>query len=308
MSTEAPLRLLVVDDDEINREVIAEYLDGCGYQISNAEDGDVAIELLDKGPDRYDIVLLDRMMPRMDGLQVLLRMKDNPALSRIPVILQTARASPSDITEGMQAGAHYYLTKPFQESILKMVINTADRDRRHAQALQSTLTQRSRTLELMDSGQFRVQTLSQASDLATLLAHACPEPERVVTGLSELLINGIEHGNLGIGYDEKTRLNRCGDWSEEIRRRVQAPEHRNKWVQISFDRSPARLTFVVRDCGEGFDWDRYLEFEPERAFDNHGRGIAMANMLSFDRVEYVGAGNEVKAIVATREAPEAGAQ
>jgi len=288
------LRLLIVDDDELNRDIIEEYLDESGYEITTADDGDVAIEMLESEPARFDIVLLDRMMPRMDGMEVMSRIMQHPQLSAIPVILQTARASKQDILEGMQAGAHYYLTKPFEETMLKTVVKTADNERRRYLELQHDLGQSTRTLGLMALGRFNFQTLEQANDLATMLAKACPNAERVVTGLSELMINAVEHGNLGISYDEKSKVNAEGCWREEVEKRLQHPENRDKWAELLFQQSENEITVTIKDQGTGFDWSNYLEFNPDRAFDSHGRGIAMANTLSFDQLEYLGCGNEVR--------------
>lgn len=297
MSDQQPLRLLVVDDDELNRDIIEEYLDESGYEIVTAEDGDIAIEMLEKEPSRFDIVLLDRMMPRMGGMEVLSRIKQHPQLSTIPVILQTARAGKENILEGMKAGAYYYLTKPFEEAMLTTVVKTADNERRRHLALQNALEQSARTLSLMGLGRFNFQTLEQAGDLATMLAKACPDAKRVVTGLSELMINAVEHGNLGVSYDEKGRINADGCWLEEIEKRQQLPENRDKWAEISFQQSESEITILIKDQGQGFDWSDYLELNPDRAFDNHGRGIAMAKMLSFDNLEYLGCGNEVRVTI-----------
>ena len=288
------LHLLIVDDDELNRDIIEEYLDESGYEITTADDGDVAIEMLESEPARFDIVLLDRMMPRMDGMEVMSRIMQHPQLSAIPVILQTARASKQDILEGMQAGAHYYLTKPFEETMLKTVVKTADNERRRYLELQHDLGQSTRTLGLMALGRFNFQTLEQANDLATMLAKACPNAERVVTGLSELMINAVEHGNLGISYDEKSKVNAEGRWREEVEKRLQMAENRDKWAELLFQQSENEITVTIKDQGTGFDWSNYLEFNPDRAFDSHGRGIAMANTLSFDQLEYLGCGNEVR--------------
>ncbi|MCF6281711.1 MAG: response regulator [Candidatus Polarisedimenticolaceae bacterium] len=293
------LQLLIVDDDELNRDIIMEHLDESDYIISSANDGDIAIEMLEKEPTKFDIILLDRMMPRMGGMEVLARIKQHPQLSNIPVILQTARTSTEDIIDGMKAGANYYLTKPFKETLLKTVVNTAGTDRKRFLDLQQALLQSTRTLALMQLGCFHFQTLAQASDLATMLANACPDASRVVTGLSELMINAIEHGNLGIGYDEKSELNTSGHWLEEVNNRTESPHNKEKWATISFEQVDNKVTILIKDQGQGFDWHNYLELDPERAFDNHGRGIAMAKMLSFDALEYLGTGNEVRVTILT---------
>jgi anti-sigma regulatory factor (Ser/Thr protein kinase) len=126
-----------------------------------------------------------------------------------------------------------------------------------------------------------------------MLANACPDPERVVVGLSELIINAIEHGNLGITYEEKTRLNQDGEWLREVERRLQSEEYADKRVVVDFERGPLSIRIRIADEGAGFDWHGYVDPDPERAFDNHGRGIAMSKLLYFDSLEYHGKGNEV---------------
>ncbi len=299
MSAEKALQLLIVDDDELNREIITEHLEDSGYVMTTAEDGDIALEMLEREPTKFDVVLLDRMMPRMGGMEVLSKIRQHPQLSNILVILQTARASTGDIIDGMRAGANYYLTKPFEETMLKTIVKTASEDRKRFLSLQQALAQSTRTLSLMEFGRFNFQTLAQASDLATMLANACPNATRVVTGLSELMINAIEHGNLGIGYDEKSELNISGEWLKEIERRIESSANKNKWACISFEQDQDKITISIKDQGRGFDWHNYLELDPDRAFDNHGRGIAMAKMLSFDSIEYIGTGNKVKVTILT---------
>jgi anti-sigma regulatory factor (Ser/Thr protein kinase) len=116
-------------------------------------------------------------------------------------------------------------------------------------------------------------------------------------GLSELLINAVEHGNLGISYDDKTLFNERGTWLEEVDKRLQQESNKNKFATLEFQRSESEIKIVVKDQGSGFDWQPYLQMSADRAMDNHGRGIAMAGMISFSRVEYQGNGNEVHAFV-----------
>lgn len=151
----------------------------------------------------------------------------------------------------------------------------------------------------MEHGRFSFRTLDQARALAVLLSNASSAGPRLVIGLSELLLNAVEHGNLGIGYDEKTGLNERGEWQTEVERRLALPEYAEKRVLVEYTQGDGELRVLIRDQGAGFDWNTYLEVAPERAFDNHGRGIAMARGLSFDSLEYRGRGNEVVAVVKT---------
>lgn len=215
----------------------------------------------------------------------------------MPAILQTGMADDSDISDGLKAGAYYYLTKPFAAGTLLAIVNAATRDYRSRREMEARVGHQASMLSFLVEGRFEFRTTDEALDLAMLAANAAPDPSRVVLGLSELMVNAIEHGNLGIGYRLKTRLLDQGIFHDEIKRLLALPEFTEKRAQLELHRTAGELSFVIRDAGAGFDWQDYLEISPERAFDTHGRGIAMSRMVSFDRMEYRGAGNEVYAAV-----------
>ena len=99
------IELLVVDDEEFNRDILNELLCGAGYAVTLAADGEEAWTILDSKPQAFSAILLDRMMPRLDGMGLLTRMKDSKRFADIPVIFQTAIDSPADIAEGIKTGA-----------------------------------------------------------------------------------------------------------------------------------------------------------------------------------------------------------
>lgn len=101
-------RVLVVDDEPMVREVLARYLEQEGFDVSTAEDGEEALSAFES--NRPDLVLLDLMLPRIDGLEVFRRMR---AGSTTPVIMLTARGDETDRVVGLELGADDYVTKPF---------------------------------------------------------------------------------------------------------------------------------------------------------------------------------------------------
>ncbi|MEJ2214186.1 MAG: response regulator, partial [Gammaproteobacteria bacterium] len=105
--SDAKATVLIVDDEPFNIEIIKEYLENESYDLRSAEDGLDAWNQLQANPEDFDLVLLDRMMPNMDGMETLARIKEHPVLLELPVILQTALASKQDIADGMKAGAYY---------------------------------------------------------------------------------------------------------------------------------------------------------------------------------------------------------
>jgi len=286
-------RILLVDDEALNREIIAEYLEDTDYDLITAEDGYQAWSILEHDAEGIDLVLLDRLIPGLDGLQLLSIMKEHPVLKQIPVILQTAQDDTQDVLEGIRAGAFYHLVKPFTKQLLQSVIKTAINEHEAYASIQNELKKSVCTLSLLKSGTFHFRTLDETQDLALFISKACPNPEQALSGLSEIMINAIEHGNLGISYDEKTALISSGQWREEVEKRLSLPEHSDKFAILEFHKKDNQISIDLTDMGEGFNWQNYLEISIDRIGDNHGRGIAMSKIISFDTIEYHGNGNKV---------------
>lgn len=289
--------ILVVEDEPYIRKALETHLGRAGYKPVLAEDGVAGWEFLQKQPDRFDAVLLDRSMPRMGGMEVLRRVKEHDLLKHIPVIMQTAKTSKEEILEGLEGGAHYYLTKPFAKRTLLAIVGSAVADHENYQELRCEAREMLGSFSLMERGVYRFRTLTEGRVLATLLARCCSDPERVVVGLAELLTNAVEHGNLGITYDDKSRLMEEDSWADEIERRLELPEYKGRRVSIEVKREGDEVAYTIEDEGGGFDWETYITFSPDRAFDTHGRGIAMARRMSFDRLEYSGRANIVAAMI-----------
>lgn len=289
--------ILVVDDEEFNLELIAEYLCEEDVETVCVNNGELALALLYESPQRFSAVLLDRMMPGIDGMEVLSRIKANEKLNNLPVIMQTAKGGKEHMVEGLKAGAHYYLSKPYSQQALTTIVTAAVRDYKNYIDILDSLKQTTKTLKLMHKGSFDFKTINDARNLAALLAKACPNSDSVMLGLTEIMINAVEHGNLGITYAEKSKLNASDEWANEIERRLVSPSNIDKYASIEFTRNDSEITFLIADQGDGFNWEKYMEICPERAFDSHGRGIAMANSISFNRIEYFGTGNKVSVTV-----------
>jgi CheY-like chemotaxis protein len=289
--------VLIVEDDEPSLRLVTHILKKESLNLVTTRDGMSAWDLLRESPDRFSAVLLDWMLPHLDGIEVIRRMKQHPVLKTVPVIFQTARASRRDIAMGLEAGAYYYLPKPYSKNVLSAIVRTAVSDHGNHRALLDEVRQTTRTLALMTRGRFEFQSLEEAKGVATLVATGCPDPAKTVIGLSELCINAVEHGNLGITYEEKSCLSGHEEWLAEVERRMALPANAAKAAILEFERSADSLRFTIKDQGRGFDWKRFVKVSPERAGDTHGRGIAMAASISFDSLEYRGAGNEACATI-----------
>ena len=193
----------------------------------------------------------------------------------------------------MKAGAYYYLTKPFTSDILHSVVKTAVKDRGYNKALLASLNVTRSSVKLLKDAHFEFRSLEDVRAVSSLIACTCEEADKVAMGLSELMINAIEHGNLNIGYEEKSDLRKQDLWESEIAKRLESPEHKDKYASVDILNNSGSVTFTISDQGSGFDWDDFMDFDTSRVMDNHGRGIAMANKLYFTKLDYQGNGNTV---------------
>lgn len=289
--------LLVVEDEPISLDVLVETLHDNHYDTIAATTGADAWAKIEAYGTRLDGILLDRLLPDMDSLSLLVKLKSDRTLTHVPVIMQTSLSSEEDVADGLKAGAYYYLTKPFPPATLLAIVRSAVKDRREYLELQRSLQQTHGVLKNLRHAEFWFSSQDEARDLATLTAHVAPEPERVVLGLTELMLNAVEHGNLGIAYEEKSALIASNALESEVERRLNLPEFAARRARLKIDRDQSIVQFAIVDEGKGFDWQPYMEMSPARAFDTHGRGIAMSKLLSFDRLEYRGTGNEVVGLI-----------
>ena len=111
-----PPRILIVDDNETNRDILVTRLGTHGYELSQAADGEEALAAAKA--QLPDLILLDVMMPKLDGFEVCRRLKGDATLPFMPIILVTAKADSKDIVTGLEAGADEYLTKPIDQLAL----------------------------------------------------------------------------------------------------------------------------------------------------------------------------------------------
>ncbi|MDQ3812907.1 MAG: response regulator [Armatimonadota bacterium] len=109
-------KILAVDDERHIVRLVQINLQKEGYQVATAANGREALEKV--AQDKPDLVVMDVMMPEMDGFEALKRLKENPDTADIPVIMLTAKAQDADVFRGWQSGADLYLTKPFNPSEL----------------------------------------------------------------------------------------------------------------------------------------------------------------------------------------------
>jgi CheY-like chemotaxis protein len=294
MSERAFQRLLLVDDHPQALKLLSRLAEKLGYPYDTAVDGQKAYQLIASQPPGYfSAVVTDRMMPNMDGMALLKAIHQLPGCEHLPVILQTALTDEQSIQEGIEAGAFYYLNKPLNLKVVEQVIASAVADFQTHQALLERLTRLEDTLSLLSEARFQYRTLDEATQLAAVVSRFTRQPKSSVIALYELMVNAVEHGNLGIQYDEKSELIEAGTLKSEIHSRLQSPEYADRFVTVSVVRRGAEIIVEITDMGDGFDHQPFMTFTAERMMDTHGRGIMMASALGEAQLTYSNGGRTV---------------
>ncbi|HCM82958.1 MAG TPA: response regulator [Alphaproteobacteria bacterium] len=299
-----PLTVLAVDDDRLERALLEAYVSDLGHVTIQAENGAEALRILQEGNEPVDVILMDRMMPVLDGLSAVRNIKDDPVLRKIPIVMVTAVSNTKAIQEGLEAGVFYYLTKPIEAGMLRSVLIAATREAQQNRTLSDELRKHRLSFNMIHTCKFHFRTIAEAECLAGFMAHCFPDPERVLPGMAELLINAVEHGNLEIGYQFKTELLEHNNWNNEILLRQESPKYQDKVVEAVVTQKEDGIYLIITDEGQGFDWQRYMTIDPSRAGDTHGRGIAQAKAISFDKLTYNEKGNQVIAFVSKKKSLE----
>ena len=291
-------RILVVEDNRDNLDILIHTLEKQDYEVVAAEDGREGIEKLEEH-SVFDLIILDWMMPVMNGIEFLHRIKSDARYNDIPVIMQSAKDKMDDIEEGITAGVYYYLTKPYSNRILEAVVRSALLDAKQKDTLKKEsdmMAEKAREFRRgllhMRTSNFEYRTVTQARQIATVIASCFPRPREVVMGFTELMFNAVEHGNLGFTFEDKKKHLIRGTWQDVLDLRMNDEEYEDKTAQIELTRNHRDIRIVIEDQGEGFDWEYFRNIDPARLDAPNGRGIYLASM-DFDSIQYEGSGNRV---------------
>ena len=290
--------LLVVGDSPSRADLTDCLYNAPGIRLHTVNDADEAMLALQDSSDRFDLLILDSQMHEPASKGMLERIKGDRRLTTTPIVLLTpAQPTAAQLREGAATGAFHFLVMPANHDAILAVVHAALVKSSFRNFLRQQMGAHSERPELLNNCEFSIRTLEEAGELAALIAQACPNADAALFGISELLVNGVEHGNLGLTYEEKSRLTMNDRWKSEIDRRCALPDNLTKRVRLSFQRTEDRITLRISDDGQGFAWRKYLELEPQRASDPNGRGIALARLLSFSSLHYEGCGNVAVATI-----------
>ena len=197
MSEQAKHNVMLVEDDVINLEMLMELLSE-EYDVSVATDGISALEIVFEV--QPDIILLDVMMPDMDGYQVCKHLKANPRTRNIPVIFLTSMSDVQDEAKGLELGAVDYLTKPFNSELIRMrmrnhlsLIRARQQLEQHNQRLEVVVSQRTEELAKAHE-QLKILDATRRNYL-NLIAHDLRTPINGLLGIMQIAVDEVADEN-----------------------------------------------------------------------------------------------------------------
>ncbi len=286
--------ILIIDDEPAELSNLLEMLAAGYFRLETATSGHEARRLIDEKGDSFHAILLDWSLRDDEGLALLQWTKEQADLADVEVVVQSADFVPENVQAGISCGAFYYLTKPFEEAQLRAILQAAVSTTDLKRALAKKVSETEDSLRLLNQGTFYFRTPDEAKLLAVHLGSVCGDPQKGV-GLLELMLNAIEHGNLGIDYEKKGELRARRQMQEEIQRRLELPEFRDKRVEVEFTRRGETYEVLITDEGPGFDFERYMVLDEDRLFHSHGRGVLLASAAL--ELEYLPPGNRVRVVL-----------
>jgi len=219
--------ILIVDDQPSNLKVMASVLSE-DYIISIANNGTNALKMLEKG--KPDLILLDIMMPLMDGYQVCEKVKENSKLCDIPIIFLTAKSEIADIARGFGCGAVDYITKPFNAEEVKIRVGNHLKLYHYQSQLKKLNHELSLSQEELKKSNSLLEKANTEKDLLfSIISHDIRNPLTAVSGYGEMLLNQIKANDLE-GIEDYAKhiivsAKRIGDLLEQLFSYAQSKNH-----------------------------------------------------------------------------------
>lgn len=288
----AVLKILVIEDDFITRNYLRDLFRYSGYECHTAKNASEGFDLYAKYSPQ--VILCGLILPGVSGMDFLRRIRNHD--KKVSFIMLASKSSEKLAVEVFRLGANEYLKKPIQDSdVLPFLKNVASK---------VDIVKGKDTYGNVKSGKITMDFKTEFGAPSLIVERVMQElsedyfslEERtnIEIGLSELITNAIEHGNLGITYKEKSEVMKDDRLVELYMRRLEDETYSSRMVTIEFSYSPEECQWIITDEGNGFNYSNV----PNPTVDDnleklHGRGIFISKIL-FDTIEYIGKGNIVK--------------
>jgi DNA-binding response OmpR family regulator len=287
------MRVLIVEDDYASSEMLRISLAKEGYSCRQASDGKEGLELF--ASYKPDILISDIIMPGLDGMQLL---KEIRAVNKeLVIIMLTGHGNEELALSALEHGANNYLKKPVilpeLKTLLKRYSNILE-SKKMAQELPKLIKERSLRLMLPTDTNILPSVVDYFQDKISLF-YTAKQLFQIELGLSELLTNAVEHGNLSITNDEKNSALSSNKLDELYSQRMGCPEYSCRKVEVVFVQTEEYCSWSITDEGCGFNWRSLPNPTHGRHIGElHGRGVFLSKM-QFDELVYSEKGNSVTA-------------
>lgn len=278
------ITILVADDDDLNLEILVKTVEDLGHIAIPAEDGLIAWNKILEHQENLDLIILDRMMPEINGFELDRKVRTELKNNHIPVIIQSGKCEDDVFLSSFNAGSMFYIKKPFEfvhmENFITMALN-----RKHISNKLLELLANNKPIEF---GNYKCNDFSSIYKLAAKIALLSDNKFAVAGALTEIMINALEHGNLGIGQ-EKLKLLEQRTYGQALKKAFEASS--DKFIEIDVSSSQNIVNVKISDQGQGFDYKTELVFDHKKVGKLAGRGIYFAKRSL--NLEYLGNGNQV---------------
>lgn len=270
-------QVMVVDDEFFNVEIIQHLLKKNDFISQGYTDAELALENLIANPNQYGLVILDRMMPNLNGIDFLFKLKEYKEFDNLPILMQSARPLERELETQLCGDYFAYITKPYnKKDFIQSIFELLERASLSAEK-QSSNDEQSEQV----SYRFQLQRHHEVSAVLTSIFTLFPNIEHISSIVEGLIFNAIEHGNLEIGFRLKTTLLELNNFEAEVERRQNNPKYANRKVNIHLQTFQKRYEITIEDNGDGFDWREY--FSPQELMPKENIAI-----------QYLDSGNIVK--------------
>lgn len=185
--------ILLVDDEKVNLKILMTILRSGGYEFIEAASGEQALESLNKS--KTDLIILDLMMPGMDGFQTLEKIKENPTTAFIPVIIASALKDSIAIEKGLELGANDYFTKPLSDDDRRFQLPLKVRNLIKMKKMQDELVFLNEELKITQDKLIQKEKESAIVELAGAASHELNQPLTAIMGNLQLVMAKLPQGD-----------------------------------------------------------------------------------------------------------------
>lgn len=287
--------VIIVDDDKDIQVLLQKYLNELDFDLICYDDPVEMFENIDR--TGCDLMLLDRYFPSTDGFSVVKSLSKNEKFQHVPIVMITGSARDRSISDGLDLGVYYYLAKPIMKHTLLSVVKKALQQHELLTDHQELLDHFNNMLSQCVSMSAIYRSSEQCYSLAFMISQYFDNSYRLFLGLYEVMMNSLEHGLFGIGFEKKNQLLECGKYELYIKEKDVEFENGKTFVSVRYLNRGNVQEIIIKDPGKGFDPKKFYHLDTERSSSLNGRGITKAVKISFDQVLYSPKGNEVKLLV-----------